>query len=117
MATLTNLESKLGEVTGLAMAAKSATSTITKLARKQDKELVSTLKQMAADAAETEKRMAEAGEVGHWEVLGEMAGTAGRKEVDALVKWALPIQKRHLETARRASAKLAAAEDPNEESS
>ena len=27
MATLTNLESKLGEVTGLAMAAKSATST------------------------------------------------------------------------------------------
>jgi hypothetical protein len=164
MATLTNLESKLGEVTGLAMAARSATSTVTKLARNEDKALVATLKQMAAEAAETEKRckelgggfngkksailaearetkekaasmmgiyldeesdaldgfefltMAEAGEVGHWEVLGEMARAAGRKEVSALVKWALPIQQRHFETARSISAKLAAAEDPNEES-
>ena len=40
MAELTNLESKLGEVTGLAMAAKTATDTVTKLARKENKDLV-----------------------------------------------------------------------------
>jgi hypothetical protein len=164
VATLTNLESKLGEVTGLAMAAKSATSTVTKLARKEDKQLVEVLRQMAQEAAETEKRckalggsfdgkktaileeaketkekaasmmgiyldeesdaldgfefltMAEAGEVGHWEVLGQMARAAGRSDVSQLVDWALPIQQRHFDTARSASAKLAAAEDPNEES-
>src|SRR4051794_20495327 len=108
------------------MAAKTATSTVTKLARKENKDLVETLKQMAAEAAETERRckelgagfdgkktailseaketkekaaemmeiyldeesdaldgfefltMAEAGEVGHWEVLGELAKGAGR---------------------------------------
>jgi hypothetical protein len=164
MAELTNLESKLGEVTGLAMAAKAATTTVTKLARKESKQLVASLQKMKAEATETERRckelagtfegkktgilaearetkekgasmleiylddesdaldgfefltMAEAGEVGHWEVLEKMAAKAGRTDVSSLVRWALPIQQRHFETARAASAKLAAAEDPNEAS-
>jgi hypothetical protein len=60
--------------------------------------------------------MAEAGEVGHWEVLERLASTANAAEVQELVGWALPIQQRHFEEARKTSAKLAAAENPNEES-
>jgi hypothetical protein len=60
--------------------------------------------------------MAEAGEVGHWEVLGVLGEKAGKPEVQQLVDWAVPIQQRHLQTAREGSLKLAAAEDPNAES-
>lgn len=60
--------------------------------------------------------MAEAGEVGHWEVLGALASTAGDTAVADLVEWAVPIQERHLAEARRASVAIAAAEDPSEES-
>jgi coenzyme F420-reducing hydrogenase alpha subunit len=56
MAELTNLEEKLAEVTGLAMAAESAGGKVTKLTEEQDKDLVSTLKRMAAEAAETAER-------------------------------------------------------------
>jgi hypothetical protein len=59
--------------------------------------------------------MAEAGEVGHWEVLGVLGEKAGRPEVQELVRWAHPIQERHFEEARRGSLKLASAEDPNAE--
>jgi hypothetical protein len=57
MADLTNLESKLGEVTGLAMAAQAATEKVLILAE-NDKEtnLVSALRQMHQEAAETERR-------------------------------------------------------------
>jgi hypothetical protein len=58
--------------------------------------------------------MAEAGEVGHWEVLEQMAESASAAEVRELVGWALPIQRGHFDTARSTSAKLAASEDPNE---
>jgi hypothetical protein len=57
--------------------------------------------------------MAEAGEVGHWEVLGVLGDKAGKPEVQELVQWATPIQQRHFETARSGSLKLAAEEDPN----
>jgi ferritin-like metal-binding protein YciE len=156
------LESKLGEVTGLAMAAKAATTTVTKLARSEnEKDLVTKLERMREEAAETQRRcselakgfegkktaildeaketrdkgakmmeiylddesdvldgfefltMAEAGEVGHWRVLQQMASNAGNSDVVQLVAWALPIQERHLEVATRASERLAAAEDPN----
>ena len=165
MAELTNLESKLGEVAGLAMAAKTATQKVMKLAREDDKDmLVTLLERMQEEAAETEQRctdlagefegkktaitekaretkekaarmleiylddeadvldgfefltMAEAGEVGHWEILGTLNARAGKREVQELVDWALPIQKRHLETVRSASLELAAEEDPNETS-
>ena len=59
--------------------------------------------------------MAEAGEVGHWEVLGVLGDKAGKPEVQELVQWAKPIQQRHFEAARQGSLKLAAEDDPNKE--
>lgn len=59
MAELTKLESKLGEVTGLAMAAQAATKKVIGLAEDEDPELVSRLEQMHEEAAETERRCAE----------------------------------------------------------
>jgi hypothetical protein len=57
--------------------------------------------------------MAEAGEVGHWEILGKLNEKAGESEVGELVEWALPIQERHLKDVREGSLRLAAEEDPN----
>ena len=166
MAELTNLESKLGEVVGLAMAAQEAGQKVAKLAQEDgNNELVGTLERMRGEAKETEERgtevagsfdgkktaildearevkqkaremmktyldqasdsldgfefltMAEAGEVGHWEILGTLNERARNAEVSQLVDWALPIQQRHLETVRKASLELASEEDPNETSS
>jgi len=166
MAELTNLESKLGEVVGLAMAAQEAGQKVAKLAQEDgNDELVGTLERMRGEAKETEVRgtevagtfegkktaildearevkqkaqemmktyldqasdsldgfefltMAEAGEVGHWEILGTLNRRAAKSEVSELVSWALPIQQRHLETVRKASLELASEEDPNETSS
>ena len=58
--------------------------------------------------------MAEAGEVGHWSVLGVLGEKAGRSEVNELVQWAKPIQQRHFQQVLEGSLKLAAHEDPNE---
>ena len=160
MAELTTLEEKLGEVTGLAMAAQGAVEKISGLV--DDGDLRQTLDRMAAEAKETEERctelaeelegkktavldkaretkqeatemmktylgsdaegldgfefltMAEAGEVGHWEVLGVLGKKAGKSDVEALVDWAVPIQQRHFQDAREGSLKLASEEDPNE---
>jgi TolA-binding protein len=57
--------------------------------------------------------MAEAGEVGHWEILGKLNEKAGEPEIEELVGWALPIQERHLQQVREGSLALAAEEDPN----
>ena len=59
--------------------------------------------------------MAEAGEVGHWLVLGKLNETAGEEEIRELVEWATPIQERHFETVKECALKLAADEDPYEE--
>ena len=57
MADLTNLESKLGEVTGLAMAAQAATDKVLTLAESErETNLVAALRQMHQEAAETERR-------------------------------------------------------------
>jgi hypothetical protein len=97
MAELTNLESKLGEVTGLAMAAQVATGTVIKLADGEDPALVSALERMLAEAAETEQRCTEL--AGRFEgkktaILDEARATKGKgadmleiyldKEADAL---------------------------------
>ena len=67
MAELTVLESKLGEVTGLAMAAQGATEKVAKLAREEgEEELVQVLERMRQEAAETEERCTE--------VAGEFEG-------------------------------------------
>jgi hypothetical protein len=160
MAELTNLESKLAEVLGLAQAAKGATAKVKGLAD-DDRELAAVLERMGEEAEETARRceeladgfdgkktaileqaretkqeatemmqtylggkadaldgfefltMAEAGEVGHWEIVGVLAERAGHAETRSLVEWALPIQKRHLADVRTGSLKLAEQEDPN----
>jgi hypothetical protein len=163
MAELTVLESKLGEVMGLAMAAQETGKKVARLAQKERApELVQTLEQMAREAAETQERcarlaeefdgkktalmqkarqtkreatemastylgqgadaldgfefltMAEAGEVGHWEIVDVLARRAGRREVQKLAAWAKPIQQRHFEQARQGSLRLAEQEDPDE---
>lgn len=163
MAELTNLETKLGEVVGLAMAAQEATQKVGKLAQEDGKtDLVAKLEKMGNEARQTEERgtdvagsfdgkktaildearevkqkaqsmmktyldqasdaldgfefltMAEAGEVGHWEILDTLNKTAAKTAVAELVEWAMPIQQRHLETVRAASLELAAEENPDE---
>jgi coenzyme F420-reducing hydrogenase alpha subunit len=59
MADLTNLEEKLAEVTGLAMAAEAAGGKVTKLTEEKDSDLAATLQQMAQEAAETAERCTE----------------------------------------------------------
>jgi hypothetical protein len=163
MAELTNLESKLGEVIGLAMAAQGATEKVSKL-DELDGDLEQELERMRSEAKEAEERatevagsfdgkktaileearevkqkatemmqdyldrasdaldgfefltMAEAGEVGHWEILKTLNERARNSGVQSLVEWGIPIQQRHLDTVRQGSLKLAAEEDPNEKS-
>jgi hypothetical protein len=161
MAELTNLESKLGEVLGLAMAAQGATEKVKKLDDLDD-DLAKALDRMNDEAKEAEERatevaesfegkktaildearevkkkatemmqdyldsaadaldgfefltMAEAGEVGHWEILRTLNERARNAGVRELVDWGIPIQQRHFEQVRQGSLKLAAEEDPNE---
>jgi hypothetical protein len=57
MAELTNLETKLGEVIGLAMAAQAATKKVSKLVEQDgDPELLAKLQTMTEEASEAEKR-------------------------------------------------------------
>jgi hypothetical protein len=163
MAELTNLETKLSEVLGLAMAAQGATTKVKRLPELESG-LAETLDRMHAEAKEAEQRatdvasgfegkktaileearevkqkatemmedylddeadaldgfefltMAEAGEVGHWEILRTLNERARVSGVGELVEWGIPIQQRHFEEARAGSLKLAAEEDPNETS-
>jgi hypothetical protein len=57
--------------------------------------------------------MAEAGEVGHWAVLGELNKKARNRDVRELVVWQLPIQRRHLKEAQEGLLTLAREEDPD----
>ena len=59
MAELVKLEAKLGEVTGLAMAAQAATRKVISLSRAEHEEMVPQLKQMRQEAAEAEERCTE----------------------------------------------------------
>ncbi len=163
MAELTNLESKLGEVVGLAMAAQAATRKVAALGRKEKRTgLVALLQKMQAEAKDAEQRaseiagtfegkksailaearqvkqkgaemmatyldddsdtldglefltMAEAGEVGHWEILAHLNKRARHPGIKNLTSWGLPIQKRHLTDIRASSLQLADSEDPDE---
>ena len=162
MAELTILEAKLGEVTGLAMAAQAATKKVVTLAKDEHPEVVARLAKMHEQAAETERRctelagafegkktaileeaqatktkgsemmstyldddadaldgfefltMAEAGEVGHWSVLGKLNEKAGSQPIRALVEWALPIQRGHFAGVTETSLELASEENPDD---
>ncbi len=54
--------------------------------------------------------MAEAGELGHVEIVGAMNEEIGQAEIRELVDWALPIQQRHFKETRDSALKLAKAE-------
>jgi ABC-type transporter Mla subunit MlaD len=162
MAELTNLESKVGEVLGLAMAAQGATKKVAGMLSEDEQELRRTLERMHDEASATEERctelagtldgkktailekarevkgeatemmetylageedaldgfefltMAEAGEVGHWSIVGKLNERAHVAGLQELVDWALPIQERHLQAVLDGSLHLAAEEDPNE---
>jgi hypothetical protein len=164
MAELTAIESKLGEVLGLAMAAQDATAKVGKLVEDEGghDDLRSTLQRMAKEAKETEERttdlaseldgkktailekaretkqeatemmstylgddadaldgfefltMAEAGEVGHWQVVGTMNRRAQVAGLHELVEWVTPIQQRHFQQTLEGSVELAGDEDPNQ---
>jgi hypothetical protein len=59
--------------------------------------------------------MTEAGEVGHWKILGKVNEKAGEDSIRQLVDFALPIQERHEGEVREIALTLAAEEDPGEE--
>src|SRR3954466_14374193 len=164
MAQITQLDSKLAEVLGLAQAAQQATKKVGRMAKSEgEKELVTLLDRMNAEAKETEKRckaaaekrdgkktainkkgretkreaaemmeaylggddvdaldgfefltMAEAGELGHWEIVKTMATKGQDRHPGKLPDGATPIQQGHVEAVRSSSLKLAEDEDPNE---
>jgi hypothetical protein len=58
--------------------------------------------------------MAEAGELAHWEILGELNGTANVGEIARLVEFALPLQQAHVAAVREQSLRLAGDQDPAE---
>jgi len=164
MAELTALESKIGEVLGLAMAAQDVTRNVSRLVQDEGEheDLEQALERMAHEARETEERttelaselegkktailekaretkqeatemmstylgddadaldgfefltMAEAGEVGHWSVVGTMNQRAQVPGLQELVEWVTPIQQRHFQQTLEGSVELAEDEDPNE---
>jgi hypothetical protein len=160
MAELTQLESKLAEVIGLAQAAQDATGKVARMV--EDDGVKKTLERMGEEAKETEERgtkvaeqldgkktallekaretkaeakemmdtylgddadaldglefliMAEAGELGHTEIVKKMNEQAGDEQIGEVAEWALGVQRRHFEQVRECALTLAAAEDPNE---
>jgi hypothetical protein len=163
MAALTPLQEKLGEVWGLAQAARTVAGTVQGMV--DDRALGGTLDRMRAEAEETASRceqvagglegrktavgekarearrkalemskiylegeeeglsgleflvMAEAGEVGHWRILGELSNRAGYRPIVELVEFALPIQERHFQQACDGALSLASQTDPESEES
>ena len=59
--------------------------------------------------------MAEAGELGHLEVLRTLNERAGEEAVQQLVEFAIPVQERHFSDVRETALALAGEEDPLEE--
>lgn len=160
MAELTQLESKLAEVIGLAQASQDTTRKVIKLV--DDDEVAAILRKMRDESKETADRglalagtfdgkktavqkkaretkaeatemaqtylgddadaldglefmiMAEAGELGHVEIVSKMNEQVRNKEIGKLAKWALNVQSRHFEQTRAAALKLAAQEDASE---
>jgi hypothetical protein len=51
--------------------------------------------------------MAEAGELGHWEIVQTIGETIGDSQVTELASWAVGVQRGHFEGVRKASLELA----------
>jgi hypothetical protein len=87
MADLTNLESKLAEVLGLAAASKSATEKVKGMLDEDERDLVAVLEQMRDDAAETEQRCTEvAGTFDGKKTAILDAGRETRQEAEEMMK-------------------------------
>jgi hypothetical protein len=162
MAELTVLESKLGEVLGLAMAAQAATQKVERFLDDDNEDIRKALQQMREEARQTQERceevassfegkktaisekgrevkqkvekmmttyldgekdpldgfefleMAEAGELGHWEIVREVAADAGAPNIVELADWARQVQRKHVEQTKEATLQLAREEDPHE---
>ncbi len=160
MAELTQIESKLAEVIGLAQASQDTTRKVIKLI--EDDEVTAILTKMRDEAKETADRglalagtldgkktavqkkaretkaeasemrdtylgdeadgldglefmiMAEAGELGHVEIVNKMNEQVGDEQIGALAAWALDVQRSHFEQTRAAALKLAGQEDATE---
>ena len=54
--------------------------------------------------------MAEAGELGHWEIVQKMGQTVGSPPVTELADWAVGVQRKHFARVREASLELAVEE-------
>jgi len=54
--------------------------------------------------------MAEAAELGHWEIVKTISETIGEQRVTGLADWAVGVQRKHVETVRQSSLELAASE-------
>ncbi|MCW2950141.1 MAG: uncharacterized protein JWN41_1154 [Thermoleophilia bacterium] len=155
MAELTQLESKIGEVIGLAQAAKSATDKIAELV--EDASIKAKLQQMHDESAKIEAMgtelissdtytgkktaileqaretkgeatemmstylgddadgldglefltMAEAGEVGHWQILAKLNEQLNDRELRELTEYAIPLEEKHFKVTLEASLVLA----------
>ena len=60
--------------------------------------------------------MPEAGEMIHWEILAKLNETAEHSEIGELTEFVLPLQRNHMTIVHDQSLRLAADEDPTEES-
>jgi hypothetical protein len=54
--------------------------------------------------------MAEAGELGHWEIVKKIADKQGEDEVNQLANWAVDVQRKHFDAVRESSLELAGSE-------
>jgi hypothetical protein len=54
--------------------------------------------------------MAEAGELGHWEIVKTMSDTLGEKPVARLADWAVSVQRKHVDAVRESCLELAVSE-------
>lgn len=87
MADLTNLESKLAEVLGLAAASKSATEKVKGMLDEDERDLVAVLEKMGDEAAETEQRCTEvAGTFDGKKTAILDAGRETRQEAEEMMK-------------------------------
>lgn len=90
---------------------------ITDKARETKQEATEMMKTYLGDDAEDLDgfeflTMAEAGELGHWEILRTLNDKAGIGVVRELTEFAVPVQTRHFDAVRSTSLELAAEEDP-----
>src|SRR6266542_2573670 len=111
-------EERASEVAGTFEGKKTAILDEARDVKQKASEMMSDYLDRAADALDGFEflTMAEAGEVGHWEILKTLNERARNAELQELCNWAIPIQQRHFEDVRNGSLTLAAAEDPNETS-